>query len=222
MFDYQAGEKFKITLIMSGLAGLMAGIFFTLMLIPSTPEPPHRGSHGRYHERPSERQREIATGGQDDAQPSAYENIPTAQTSQVTYTPSEASLGVVNINTATTLLERWLPLSWDLSAASAKFSQEKAIAYMTSECASQYRKNIWTKSISDQITASGIISHFKLLKISSTQPAPDGSVKLYVQAEQQLDMPGRGSKARDLSVEYLIKQTSTGPKIAGITETSGG
>ena len=38
MFDYQAGEKYKLTLIMVGFAGLMAGMFFTMLLMP-TPEP---------------------------------------------------------------------------------------------------------------------------------------------------------------------------------------
>ncbi len=39
MFDYQAGEKYKLTLIMVAIAGVMAGMFFTVLLMP-TPEAP--------------------------------------------------------------------------------------------------------------------------------------------------------------------------------------
>src|SRR5215472_13172073 len=46
MFDYQAGEKYKLTLIMVGISGMLAGIFVTLLLMP-TPEPA-RG-RTRYH-----------------------------------------------------------------------------------------------------------------------------------------------------------------------------
>jgi hypothetical protein len=43
MFDYQAGEKYKLTLIMVGIAGLMAGIFFTMLLMPTpAPQRAHR------------------------------------------------------------------------------------------------------------------------------------------------------------------------------------
>ncbi len=38
MFDYQAGEKYKLTLIMVAIAGLMAGAFFTI-LFSAGPEP---------------------------------------------------------------------------------------------------------------------------------------------------------------------------------------
>jgi hypothetical protein len=44
MFDYQAGEKYKLTLIMVGFAGLMAGMLFTLVLMPQQ-ESPRRGKH---------------------------------------------------------------------------------------------------------------------------------------------------------------------------------
>lgn len=38
MFDYQAGEKYKLTLIMVGFAGLMAGMLFTMLVMPQ-PDP---------------------------------------------------------------------------------------------------------------------------------------------------------------------------------------
>ncbi len=237
MFDYQAGEKYKTTLMMTGIAGIVIGIFFTLLIMPQAPDPHVRRSHGNVSNRDATNRDDSAhpgyiegmreynnkynQGDPDDANDTAS---PSGQTSNVKYEvnspqTSESTMPV-DVNTATTLIERWLPLSWDLSANSAKFSQEKAITYMTNQCANQYRKHIWTKTISEQIVNSGIVSHFKLLNLKANAPNADGSVTICVQAEQELDIPGKGSKARDLSVEYMVVQTTNGPRIASITESN--
>lgn len=44
MFDYQAGERQKMTLIMTALAGMIAGVFFTLLLAPPQ-EAPQKAKH---------------------------------------------------------------------------------------------------------------------------------------------------------------------------------
>ena len=240
MFDYQAGEKYKITLAMTGIAGLIIGMFFTLLIMPQSSEPPrNRGNHGArvasnagalrdsgYVEGVREYNKKMKAGTDEDdsdinpiSASNPNSNSSQAQAMEVSQAPNPTSesVGACDVNTASTLIERWLPLSWDLSAASAKFSQEKAISYMTNQCASQYRKHIWTKNISDQIASTGIVSHFKLISLKASQPNTDGSVTIYVEAEQELDIPGKGSKARDLSVQYLVIQTSNGPRIASIT-----
>src|SRR6202021_3110938 len=52
MFDYQAGEKYKITLIMVALAGLMAGAFFTILLSSSGTEPARTRPRAAYMDDP--------------------------------------------------------------------------------------------------------------------------------------------------------------------------
>src|SRR5688572_25663276 len=39
MFDYQAGEKYRLTLVMVGVAGLIAGMFFAILLMPTSEAP---------------------------------------------------------------------------------------------------------------------------------------------------------------------------------------
>ena len=51
MFDYQAGEKYKLTLIMVALAGMMAGAFFTILL-SAGPEPARVRPHAAYLDNP--------------------------------------------------------------------------------------------------------------------------------------------------------------------------
>lgn len=215
MFDYQAGEKYKLTLIMVGFAGLMAGMLFTMLIMPQ-PDP-----------RPKNRQRP------------AYMNDPDANGGRTHYVPHDGQPGasaanpggppqqpqqpqavgeITDPNKALDLVSIWLPVVWDLSAATAAASQEKAIAYMTPECASAYRQNIWTADMQKQIQDSGLQSSFNPKKVSAGANQADGSVVIYVEGEQLLQVAGKPARARAVNMKYLVRKLPEGLRIAGIEE----
>ena len=45
MFDYQAGEKYKLTLVMTGVTGVVIGAALTILLSAPT-EAPHKSTRG--------------------------------------------------------------------------------------------------------------------------------------------------------------------------------
>src|SRR6202035_3893413 len=98
MFDYQAGEKFKLTLIMVGFAGLMAGMLFTMLLMPTPDATPRHRPHQRYMDNPD------ITGGR---APSGAASAAAASTG--------APVSVTDPNAALSMIEQWLPIAWDLS-----------------------------------------------------------------------------------------------------------
>lgn len=209
MFDYQAGEKFKLTLIMVGFAGLMAGMFFTMLLLP-TPEPTaarHR-ARPKYADNPDITGRAPlpgnGAGGAQAAQPNDGMPMPPANP--------------VDPGTAQTLIQQWLPYAWDLSAGSAKNSQAQAMAYMTADCAVAYRQNIWTDDLAKQIEQSSLQSSFQLHALQTSAQQADGSVVVFVQGQQILTVPGKGQRTRPVNLKYLVKQTAEGIRIAGIEE----
>ncbi len=71
----------------------------------------------------------------------------------------------------------------------AKTSQEKAIQYMTPECAIAYRQNVWTDDISKQIEQSGLQSSFRPSFVKATGLQPDGTMVIYVEGQQTLTVP---------------------------------
>lgn len=211
MFDYQAGEKYKITLIMVGLAGLMAGMFFTILLTP-TPEPTRHKARPRWADDPDVTGRPRLPGANSLAQ----------QAAQSGAAPGAAALSPANPvdqTTALNLVEGWLPLAWDMSSGSAKQSQEKAITYMTPECAIAYRQNVWTDEIAKQIEQSGLQSSFRPNFVKAEGLQPDGTMVIYVEGQQTLTVPGKGARVRAVKLEYLLKQTVDGIRIAGISES---
>lgn len=215
MFDYQAGEKYKLTLIMVGFAGLMAGMLFTMLVMPQpdtrkaarkapawTKDPDaggYRGPRSGYIPQ--------------DGQPATAAGVPPA--------PQQPAGELTDPNMALNLVETWLPVVWDLSAATAPASQEKAIAYMTPECANAYRQNIWTADMAKQIQDSGLQSSFSPKKVSAGQNQPDGSVVIYVEGEQILQVAGKPARARPVKMEYLVRKFPEGLRIAGISEGAG-
>jgi hypothetical protein len=212
MFDYQAGEKYKLTLIMVGIAGVMAGMFFMLLLAPS-PEPRHsRPQMAAHADNPD------LNGGRYPQQQTQQAEDRGAGSQQAAGSQAASAAEAADPETASTLVQQWLPLAWDLSAGTAKASQEAAILYMTADCASAYRKNIWTPSIAKQIDDSGIKSTFKADQISAGNNQSDGSVVIFVEGQQILSVPGKGSRSRHVKLEYLVKSTAAGLRIAGISE----
>ncbi len=205
MFDYQAGEKYRMTLIMVGLAGLLAGIFFAVLLMP-TPEPVRRRPMPAYMSHPD------VTGRPANASPYG------AGAAQAMTPTAAPPVAIADPTVARTLIEQWLPLAWDLSAGSAADSQEKAIAYMTKECADAYRQNIWNPELAKQINEAGLHSSFQPSRIEAGDLQPDGSVVVFVDGMQVLSVPGKGAQSRPVKLEYLIRQTTEGLRIAGISE----
>ncbi len=205
MFDYQAGEKYRLTLIMVGLAGLMAGVFFTVLLMPS-PEPARvRRVMPAYMRDP-----DVTGRPRDDG--------PAPGAAQAASTPAMQTDPTV----ARALIEQWLPLAWDLSAGTGKVSQQKAMAYMTPDCAAAYKANIWTDDLARQIDESGLKSTFQVSSIGAGELQPDGDVVVTVDGNQTLSVPGKGSTSRAVKLEYMIRQTPDGMRIAGISEGGGG
>jgi hypothetical protein len=222
MFDYQAGEKYKLTLIMVGFAGVMAGTLFTMLLMPQNAEPPKRAARPAWMSNPDTNGGRGAgyhssgrggPHGSDDGsgrEAAAGQQMPAAQ--QI------AAAQVTDPQAAATLLADWLPVAWDLNASSAAQSQEKAIQYMTPECATAYRQNIWNPDMQKRVQESGLQTTFTVSKVLPGQPQNDGSVVILVEGTQVLTVPGKGSKEQQIKYEYLVKQTSEGLRIAGISD----
>lgn len=219
MFDYQAGEKYKLTLIMVGFAGLMAGMLFTMLVMPqpdtrkaSRKQPAWRSNPdgGAYM---GPRSGYVPQDGQSATAAGVPGGAPAA--------PQQPAGELTDPNMALNLVESWLPVVWDLSAATAPGSQEKAIAYMTPECATAYRQNIWTADMAKQIQDSGLQSSFSPKKVSAGQNQPDGSVVIYVEGEQILQVAGKPARARPVKMEYLVRKFPEGLRIAGISEGAG-
>jgi hypothetical protein len=203
MFDYQAGEKYKITLIMVALAGLMAGAFFTILLSSGSEPSAKARPKAAYMDDPD------ITGSRAGSS-SAYANMDNQNQANA------ASLA--DPMNAMNLVQDWLPLAWDLSAGTASESQERAIEYMTPDCANAYRQNVWTPEVAQQINASGIKSTFSASRVAAGNNQPDGSVVITVEGKQVLNIPNKGAKTRSVKLEYLVKNTADGLRIAGISE----
>jgi hypothetical protein len=219
MFDYQAGEKFKLTLIMVAFAGLMAGMLFTMLVMPQPDSRP------KSRQRPAWANDPDASGGRGASRAqTAYGNAQAgaaavagggaAQQQQ----PQQPPIELTDANTALALIEQWLPVVWDLSAATAQGSQEKAIAYMTPECATAYRQNVWTADMAKTIQDSGLQSSFTAKKVSAGENQADGSIVVFVEGEQILRIAGKPDRARPVKMEYLVRKLPEGLRIAGISE----
>jgi len=214
MFDYQAGEKYKMTLIMVGFAGVMAGMLFTMLFMPQNAEPPKHAARPAWMSNPD--------GGRGAGYHSASHGGPRGsddgQGRQMPAAEQIAASQMTDPQAATTLLNDWLPLAWDLNAGSAAQSQEKAIMYMTPECATAYRQNVWNPDMVKRVQESGLQTTFTVSKVLAGQPQNDGSVVILVEGTQVLTVPGKGSREQPIKYEYLVKQTHEGLRIAGISE----
>jgi hypothetical protein len=222
MFDYQAGEKYKMTLLMVGFAGVMAGMLFTMLFMPQNAEPPKRAQRPAWMNDPDTNGgrgagahapgRHGGPRGSDDGkgQEAAGQQMPAA--AQI------AAAQVADPQAAATLLAEWLPVAWDLNAGSAAKSQEQAIQYMTPECATAYRQNVWNPDMQKRVQESGLQTSFTVSKVLPGQPQSDGSVVILVEGTQVLTVPGKGSREQPVKYEYLVKQTAEGLRIAGISE----
>jgi hypothetical protein len=92
------------------------------------------------------------------------------------------------------------------------------MAYMTADCAAAYRQNIWTEELAKQIDEAGLKSSFTATQVSAAAKE-DGSVVVFVVGEQELGVPEKGVNSRPVRLEYLVRQTPEGMRIAGISES---
>lgn len=206
MFDYQAGEKYKLTLIMVGVAGLLAGIFFTMLLMPT--------------EAPAQRRKAAYTRAMTDPDVTGVARSPAgyAASPQVAAAIPHQPISLVDRGSARIFMEQWLPRVWDLGATSAAGSQEWAIGCMTPSCAAAYRQNIWTPALAKQVAESGLQSAFTPQSVEVSENLSDGSVVVKVQGVQILSAASGQKKSRQINVEYMVVQAPDGMKIAGISE----
>ncbi|HEY9678439.1 MAG TPA: hypothetical protein V6C76_10550 [Drouetiella sp.] len=231
MFDYQAGEKQKLTLIMVGFAGLMAGMFFTMLLMPQ-PDPRHaaKGPPPKWKMDPDANGSRMGGGMGGGGRYAPKDGDAAAQAAAVAQfqgggagqqQAQQPAGELCDPNLALNLVNPWLEYVWDLNAATAQASQEKAIQYMTADCANAYRQNIWTPDMARQVQESGLQSSFRTQKVSAGQNQPDGSVVIFVEGDQVLKMAGKPDSTRHVKMEYLVKKLPEGIRIAGISEGSG-
>ena len=220
MFDYQAGEKYKLTLIMVGVAGLIAGMFFTMLLMPTeAPASHHKGAgamSARVLNDPD------ITGGR--GGPGLYAQNQAATVMQASGAvqasmPAAQPVALVDRAAAQMFMQNWLPRVWDLSAQTAGGNQEEAIKWMTPDCAAAYRQNIWTSDTAAQVSQSSLQSEFHVRSMDVGENLGDGSVVVKVQGTQILKAPA-GQKTKEVNLEYMLKQTPEGLRIAGISEVN--
>src|SRR5262249_48694572 len=124
MFDYQAGEKYRLTLIMVGVAGLIAGMFIVLLLMPS-PEPSARRHGGGGMSERVMTNPDITghrEGGSSFGSPAQSTGGAEQQAGSM---PSGAAY--VDRAAAQQFMSAWLPRVWDLSAGSAASNQAEAL-----------------------------------------------------------------------------------------------
>ncbi len=209
MFDYQAGEKYRLTLIMVAAVGFLAGIFLTILLMP-TPAPERKVTYQKWMTDPDVSGGQSANGGQPSQRSSGNRMVEGAS-------PSQSSASSTDAEQAKSMILAWLPLAWDLSATSARSSQEKAIAFMTPDVADTYRKNVWSSELAQQIEGSGVKSSFKAERVFAGG-SHDGAIVVFVDGTQTLIIPGKGQTARPVKLEYMVKNTPEGMKIVGISE----
>ncbi|MGE0261884.1 MAG: hypothetical protein AB7V06_04270 [Candidatus Obscuribacterales bacterium] len=212
MFDYHAGEKYKLTLIICGIAGFIIGVFMTALILGES-QPQQRQTR----QRPKWADHPDVTGRPRDASaPQMYQ--PTAEAPAGSQQMAQQPAMQVDQGQAVNLVQTFLTPAWDLSAGSAPQSQATAIQYMTPDCAAAYQQNVWTPEIAQQIESAGLRSTFQLGSIGVGSVKPDGSVVVLVTGMQIMEVPGKGQRQRDVNIEYLVTSTPGGLRIGGIGE----
>lgn len=229
MFDYQAGEKYKLTLIMVAVAGVLAGIFFTMLLMPTeAPASRKRAAMTRAQMDP-----DVTGGSRFASSPLAAGMLQAAGalpgSEQQGGGPGGAPAApnvppgqMVDRAQVPNFMQTWLPRIWDLGATTAQAAQEWAIGQMTPNCAAAYRANVWTPQLAKQVTDSGLQSVFTISSVEPGENLADGSVEVKVKGIQVMSAANGQQKQRTVNVTYMVVQTPEGLKIAGISNNSGG
>lgn len=207
MFYYQAGDRYKLTLSMVAVAGLMAGVFFTLLLGGGAPsEPPRRARTKQNPYNPDTGA--AAVGGRGSSMVTGPGGDPNAAT-----TPQ-----VSDAQAAQDFVRNFVTYSFNMNSNAASASQAQAMAMMDSETAKAYRNNVWTPDLEQLVTTSNLTSQFNITSISSGQQNPDGSIVIFMNGTQILNSPASGQQQKPVSVEYLVQRGPSGWHIIGIQE----
>jgi hypothetical protein len=214
MFDYQAGEKYKLTLIMVGVAGLIAGMFFTLLMMPTPDSNSARKARNAARMTRAMSDPDVTGRTQGQQSSSSSEGGGAANAGNEGMGSAET---LVDHSKAQEFMQNWLPRVWDLSAATAGSNQEEAIRWMTPDCAAAYRLNIWSADVASKISGSSLQTEFHLKQMKVSDNLRDGSVVVTVQATQVLKAPA-GTREKEINLEYMLKKTPVGMRIAGISE----
>jgi len=210
MFDYQAGEKQKLLLIMTAVSGVVAGAFFTLLLSPPG-EAPQRPTRGGPRRPPN-----MERGG---AGTAPLRSVGGMRDNGVQANQPPAG-EEVDKGAAQSMVQGALQYMWDFNSTTANQSQEQAMALMTADCAQNYRLNVWTPEIAQKVGAAGMTSSFTPQSCEAITSTPDGSVVVKVQGQQILNLQGQAPQPKMVMMEYLVKRTPSGQlKICGISES---
>ncbi|MBX9673788.1 MAG: hypothetical protein K2X70_10115 [Candidatus Obscuribacterales bacterium] len=204
MFDYQAGEKQKLTLIMTGVTGLIMGITLMAFLSPETGSGPKKT-----RERPKWANNPDVTG---------KANLPADYNGGQGQAKPE---NMVQATEAQDMLRQWLGYAFDFNSQTCGKSQERAMQFMTPECASSYRSNVWTTELATQIEQANLKNEFILSKMSAGQNNPDGSIVIFMEGEQTFFPPSAPPEKKHISMEYIVKKTPEGLQIAGFHDGAG-
>jgi len=212
MFDYQAGEKQKLLLIMTAVSGVIAGAFFTLLLSPPA-EAPQKQSRGGG----SRRMQNMERGTAQSLVP--LRSINGGMRDNGTQANQPPAADMVEGGAAQSMVQGLLQYMWDFNSSTANQSQEQAIANMTPECAQVYRLNVWTPEIAQKVAAAGMTSSFTPQSCQFVTNNPDGTAVVKIQGQQILVLQGQPTPPKMVIMEYLVKRTPSGLKICGISES---
>jgi hypothetical protein len=213
VFDYNAGEKYRLTLVMTAVAGIMAGAFFTMLLATSSSPPPQRRQAQASSQEPAS---SVRYGAPPQGMAAAV-----APTTAASATGAQPSAAAIDPKDAKDLIQQWLPLAWDLSAGTAAQDQDVAMRYMTPECAQSYRNTIWTPDLAKQIDEAGLRSSFDVNAISEPVIQGDGSAVIDVAGTQTITAANGQTSQRQVRLEYSLIDTPAGPRIASFKESGG-
>lgn len=209
MFDYQAGERYKLTLIMVGAVGVIAGIFLMIIVAPPSESPRKNRPRARSSYDPDVTGIPRSLGG----------GAPTGVTEYGTAAGQGVSApNVADADAAKDFVRAFAFNSFDFTATTAASSQQKAMAMMAPDTASKYQANVWGP-VASQVTESGVTTQFVPSKLSPGQANPDGSIVIFLEGQLSLTAPDGRIQQKPVNMEYLVAKMPDGSmRITGIEE----
>lgn len=209
MFDYQAGERYKLTLIMVGAVGVIAGIFLMIIVAPPSEAPRKKRPMSRSSYDPDVTGIPRSLGGGAPGGLTEYGAAPTQGAAAVNSADGDAAKDFVRAFASN---------SFDFTASTAASSQQKAMSMMSPETASNYQANVWGP-VASQVTGSGVTTQFTPSMISTGQANPDGSIVIFLQGQLALNAADGHIEQKAVNMEYLVQKMPDGSmRISGIQE----
>lgn len=203
MFDYQAGERYRITLIMVAVAGFIAGIFIMILLAPPSEAPRKKRAMTRANYDPDVTGVPRGGGGGGGGGNPQQAVQPQAADAQA----------------AKDFIRNFSYNAFDLSAQTASDSQAKAMQQMTPQCAQSYRASIWTPEMEQMVRESGVRATFQPQRVESGQATPDGGIVIFLTGSQTLTREDGASQNKEINVQYMVQRGGDGSlKVSGIED----